>query len=62
MFYTGLYESKIDNENSRRANNDQKNRICNVGSKNLPEIKEDQLKNGKEAGDENTIPKMLKEV
>ena len=53
MFYTGLYEFKIDNEGARSANNDQKNRICNVGSEDLPEIEEEeirkalnQLKNG----------------
>ncbi|XP_056641545.1 craniofacial development protein 2-like [Diorhabda sublineata] len=67
-FYTGLYESKIDNEYVRKANSDHKNRICNVGSEDLPEIEEEeivkslnQLKNGKAAGDDNIIPEMLKE-
>ena len=53
IFYTSLYESKIDNEDARRANNDQNKRICNVSSEDLPDIEEEeirkalnQLKNG----------------
>lgn len=62
----GLYESKTDNEDARRTNKNQKNRICSVGSEDVPQIEEvrkapNQLKNEKTAGGDNITSEVLKE-